>query len=358
MILYVDIIDVCNLRCRTCPRGVRAFPNTPKKMSQAMFMKIVEKACYDGAYQVGLFNWIEPFLIRDLQDYARIVKSFGLRCEVASTLSVRRIDGLLDCLKSVDMLWVTTSGYTQSVYEINHAAGSVEYVMRHLKEISMAKKNGAIFTDVLLRFLMFDYNAHEEIPLRNLANELGFRFEVLLGSGHPIRTKVSPPDRGKDQSQMKGGLFGAIRRAAGGILFHTRDNSVSVPIISSLLASFSSERRNSVCPLIFEHIALDAAGDVYQCSAYGNLPPLRIGPYLDLTREEILLRRHNQPFCNTCDWKRRPATKHEQELIRQAVDVRLGRPIKERLAHLSTQGPPARFSKEGYLLPKDGNLPW
>jgi hypothetical protein len=132
MILYIDINDVCNLKCATCPRGARAFPNTPTKMSLSTFKQIVEKGIYDGAYQVGLFNWIEPFLISDLYEYTQIVKSPDLRCEVASTLSLRRTPNLLKCLNSVDMLWVTMSGYTQPVYEINHVGGNVENIRQSL----------------------------------------------------------------------------------------------------------------------------------------------------------------------------------------------------------------------------------
>ena len=155
MLLYIDINDACNLKCTTCPRGVRAFPNTSKKMSLSMFRRIVEKGRHDGAYQVGLFNWVEPFLIDDLSEYTKIVKQFDLRCEVASTLSVRRINGLIPCLRFVDMLWVTISGYDQSTYEVNHHGGNVEYVLEHLRTISEAKKDGEIRSDILIRFLRF-----------------------------------------------------------------------------------------------------------------------------------------------------------------------------------------------------------
>lgn len=73
MLLYVDIIDACHLKCPTCARGVRAFPNTAKKMSLQMFRDIVHKAKDDGAYKVDIFSWIEPFLCRNLYEYIAIV---------------------------------------------------------------------------------------------------------------------------------------------------------------------------------------------------------------------------------------------------------------------------------------------
>ena len=328
MLLYIDINDACNLRCTTCPRGVRAFPNTNKKMSLSLFRRVVEKGRHDGAYQVGLFNWVEPFIVANLHEYTQIVKFFALRCEVASTLSLNNIDNLVDCLHHVDMLWVTISGYTQATYEINHVGGAMSNVMRHLATISQAKNAGDISTDVLVRYLMFDYNTREKDMMEALATKLGFRFEVLLGSGHPIIMKASKE----------------------------RDAE-----ISSALAAFNSsriyEQPGTVCPLIFEHIAVNADGDVYQCSAHGYHEPLRIGSYLDLSREEILNRRYNQPYCNFCNWKRRPASEMEKALLHQALDARLGRLISNRLGPLSGPNVEAEHTAEGYQLPKDGHTP-
>jgi hypothetical protein len=229
-------------------------------------------------------------------------------------------------LKTVDLLWVTISGCTQPIYEINHVSGNVEYVLQHLKDISFAKKAGIIETDILLRFLKFDYNAHEERALRALAEDYGFRFEVMLGTGHPIRMRASP---NREQEMMQ------------------------------LLGSFSSSRiydePGSVCPLLFEHICVNADGDVYQCSAHGYHPPLRIGAYLDLSREEILMRRYTHPFCNSCNWKRRQATDVEKALLHQALDVRLGRPIFDRVPRLSEPDAPVRLTPAGDQLPKDGH---
>lgn len=293
-----------------------------------VFNRVVEKGLNDGAYQIGLFNWIEPFLVTNLNEYAAAVKQYGLRCEVASTLSLRVIDNLIECLKSVDMLWITTSGFSQEIYEINHVGGHVEYMISHSKEIAQAKREGRIQTDILLRFLRFDYNEHEQEQVRDLALHLGFRFEVLIGSGHPMRKRV-PADRGRE--------------------------------IYDALGHFSSSRKHeppgSICPLLFEHIAVNADGDVYQCSAHGYHEPLRIGPYLELSREEILLRRYNQPFCNSCSWKRRAASDKEKLLLKQALDARLGLPIVDRVPHMSGPNVTSEIAEDGSILPKDGHVP-
>jgi MoaA/NifB/PqqE/SkfB family radical SAM enzyme len=329
MLLYIDINDICGLKCSTCPKGVRAFPNTSKKMSLDTFRQVVQKGRYDGAYQVGLFNWVEPFLIENLADYTLIVKQHGLRCEVASTLAVQKIPHLIECLRTVDMLWVTVSGLTQSVYEVNHVGGEVATVLRHLDEIHLARSEGRISTDVLVRFLKFDYNEHEVELFRQEAEKRGFRYEVLVASGHPIRM---PASRSKEQE---------IAQA-----------------LSQFTASSIYQRPGTVCPLIFEHIAVNADGDVYQCSAHGYHRALRIGSYLDLSREEILYRRYNHPYCNSCDWQRRVATDKEKDLLQEALQARVGRPPEVRTASMSLPMTGQKRNEHGHLLPKDGHGPW
>jgi hypothetical protein len=181
MLLYIDINDACGLKCPTCPKGVRAFPNTSKKMSLTMFSNIVQKGRYDGAYQVGLFNWVEPFLITNLHEYTNIVKMYGLRCEVASTLAVPKIPNLIACLASVDMLWHTVSGHSQSIYDVNHVGGKVSDVFRHMDTIAEAKREGRIQTDVLVRYLKYDYNEHEIGAFKDEATSRGFELCVNLG---------------------------------------------------------------------------------------------------------------------------------------------------------------------------------
>jgi MoaA/NifB/PqqE/SkfB family radical SAM enzyme len=329
MLLYVDINDSCNLKCPTCPRGVRAFKNTSKKMSTEKFRHVIAKAKYDGAYQVGLFNWVEPFLIDDLHEYCHIVKSFGLRCEIASTLSLKNIENFSECLQFVDMLWVTVSGFTQHIYETNHKGGKISHVFANLEKVHEMRESGQIATDILIRFLSWDYNAHEVDQFREFAAARNFRFEVLLGSGHPIR-QIASEHRGKE---------------------------ISVAL-STFTSSSLYQRPGTVCPLIFEHIAVNADGDVYQCSAHGYHDNLRIGSYLDLSREEILYRRYNNPFCNSCDWKRRVATDRENSLLLESMQMRIGRPSAARTIRLSDPDTPAAQNEFGEFLPKDGHTPW
>ena len=108
----------------------------------------------------------------------------------------------------------------------------------------------------------------------------------------------------------------------------------------------------SVCPLIFEHVTVNAHGDVYQCTAYGNFEVLRIGPFLELSREEVLFRRSVQPICRTCTWSRRPSTQVDRALLGQAFSAHIGEPVVDRIERLS--GPLESYPRtaEGHIVEK------
>jgi MoaA/NifB/PqqE/SkfB family radical SAM enzyme len=158
MLLYVDVIDACHLNCPTCVRGMRAFPNTSKKMSLEMFRNIINKAKGDGAYKVDIFSWIEPFLCRNLHEYVAVVKSAGLPCGLSSTLSIRNINEFDATIGAIDTLTISISGFEQEINEINHVGGTIEFVKRNLQRLDELKRSGATSVDATLRMLMFDYN--------------------------------------------------------------------------------------------------------------------------------------------------------------------------------------------------------
>ena len=323
MLLYVDIIDTCHLKCPTCARGVRAFPNTGTKMSLDMFRRIVHKARDDGAYRVDIFSWIEPFLCRNLHEYIAIVKDAGMPCGISSTLSLPKIQDFDAAICAMDLLTISISGFEQAIYEVNHVGANIHWVKRNLERLGELKRSGAAHVNATLRMLMFDYNSDEEPKLRDLAEEIGIRFEVLLAEGHPLRMRQP--------------------RDAEAELHHRIQSHGPAP---------RNEPAGKICPLIFEHVTVNAAGDVYQCTAYGNYQVLKIGPFLDLTREEILLRRFIQPACASCGWGRRAVAPIERVLLQQAMAARLGEEIVNRVPRLSAPVGYLPTTKEGHIISK------
>ena len=304
MVLYVDVVDVCNLKCPTCVRGTGLLPNSAKAMPLDKFERISVKARREGFTMVGLFNWTEPFLAPNLQKYIAIVKELGMQTGISSNLSLRRIDNLEAVLMRTDILQVSVSGFDQEVYEINHVGGRVDYIVSNLGKISELKKSGRIHTLVNIKFIQFDYNTGELEKLRDLAERLGLGFEVIQGHGHPQRWTIGRADEKLRQQ------------------------------LASYSAARPHEKPGEVCPLLFEHVVVDCAGDIFECCAFGNYDFMKIGQYLDLSPEEILLRRYQHPICNSCNWPRRAATEEEKHLLARSMLNRLS-------ASGSASAPPA-----------------
>jgi len=294
MILYVDVLDACNLRCRTCVRGLRGLKNSARQMPLDKFEHIVAKAVSDGFDSIQLFNWTEPFLLDNLHEYASIVRRYGFPCICSSNLSIKHIGNFREALASIDALTVSVSGLDQEVYEVNHAGGSIELVKRNLSIIADLKRAGAIATCVQLKFIRFDYNRDQESRLRDYAMSLGLEFAVTEGSGHPVT--------GDPRQFTEEHVWAQLRCFDAGRFI---------------------EHRGEVCAQVFDNVSLDVAGDVFLCCARPNYGVFRVGPYLELSMSEILITRHSHPMCPSCGFQRREATALEKQALREAFDQSL-----------------------------------
>jgi MoaA/NifB/PqqE/SkfB family radical SAM enzyme len=293
-IAYVDTIDVCQLKCPTCVRGLRGLENSAKTMPLDKFGAIVAKIASEGYNTVALYNWTEPFLNPRIADYIAEVKRHGLHCWVSTNFSLRRIPALEAALRSgIDYMIVSVSGFEQKVYEINHVDGDIEYVKANLRRAAEIKHSAGLPVAIRLRFIKFDYNHDQEPRLAALARELGIEFEAISGSGDPTGDKV----------------------------IHTRK------FFQDCIATARSERHfdapGKVCPLMFGQLVLNHEGKVSLCCGFPQYDVLQVGNYLDLPQEEILLRRYAHPMCNVCNFPRRDATPDDREALLDAVRFRM-----------------------------------
>jgi pyruvate-formate lyase-activating enzyme len=305
----IDIIDKCNLRCPTCWRGVAAQKNTSATMPLFRFREIVNKARAEGYPNIALINWTEPFLCKTLHEYIPIVKEAGLDCWLSSNLSLppdKYLPTISAALSAgVDILFVSVSGFTQDVYEINHVGGRIDWIKANLEGISKELRSGKITTSVWIRYLEFPYNGHEKAPWADYARRLGVGFD-------PVPAHGDPNDPLPSEKVFQQHLQDRIKD------FATLDGSGIVEEISSS----EIEIPEKVCSLIADRIALDAKGDAYLCCAYPNADQLRIGSYVDIGESELLLSRHNHPFCATCEIpsRRNLTSKDRERFIRAFSD--------------------------------------
>jgi hypothetical protein len=288
---YVDTIDVCQLKCPTCVRGLRVLENSSAKMSLEQFKEIANKLKVEGYNKIGLFNWTEPFLNRTLQDYVAEVKKHDLPCWISSTFSLRHIDNLEATLVAgADLIIVSMSGMDQETYETNHVGGDLAYALQNLRLAADIVRRFGLPTVIRMRFIRFDYNAHHIDPAQAFARDLGIDFEVIKGGGNPFDSDL-----------------------AGHTDRFFRDH------IATADSQTSQEACGKTCGLMFDQIAIDCKGDIYICCAMPTHPSLRIGRYLDLTADEILLRRYVHSFCRSCNMPRRDASQSDKARLYRAI---------------------------------------
>jgi len=343
-VCYIDIIDKCNLRCSACPRGLRLLKNSTESMSIDLFKKVVEKAKAEGYDEIGIYNWTEPFLSKALPEYISVVKEFGLFCDVTSNLSLKpqeHFDTIEQSLVAgIDHLAVSVSGYGQAVYEVNHVGGNISWVKQNLERIAQLRRDGNISSArISLRFLKFDYNIEEESVLKEYANSLGLDFEVIDGMGHPnnpVTSYVSEEDSV--------------------ILYNSEEDFLNK--LKNFTPSRIYEKNREICFLIMDTVSIDCKGDVYLCCAYPNYSSLRIGAYLEIPKDDILLKRYTHPVCTSCPFPRRKATESDCKALVGALQSRLGNSNKlqdeytQNIEPLPKSGAEVKFSKPklpGYL---------
>ena len=129
MIIYVDVVGRCNLKCPSCPSGNTAHNNhVGGAMWTSLLSDILKKAVAESdANTVGLYNWTEPLLHPQIGSLIKIVKSYGLGCLVSSNLNLsKNIEQVVEAVP--DFLRVTVSGFTNGVYQKQHAGGDIEKV--------------------------------------------------------------------------------------------------------------------------------------------------------------------------------------------------------------------------------------
>lgn len=173
---YIDIGNVCNLRCPFCVTG-SGQSTQPRGLMTLDTFKIILSKISHSAKLISLYNWGEATLNRDLFAIIKECHELGIRTHIDSNLSALRFDNhsaerLVN--SGLSSLFISVDGATQSVYELYRVRGKIDLVWKNLKEIMDAKVRCRSDTPHLAwLYHVHRGNEHEMGIAAQMANDLG-----------------------------------------------------------------------------------------------------------------------------------------------------------------------------------------
>lgn len=265
-------------------------------MDYDKFKKIIDKSSSIGINGVSLYNWTEPFLCKNIHNYACYIKEKNMHCDISTNLALPNIPNLIPTLKFCDRLIISVSGFNQDTYSINHRGGNINYVKRNLEIISDAKKRNEISTKVIIRYIMFDYNKHEFELFEKFGNSLGLLVEEHTGAGKPKQ------NRNKN-------------------LKNNNESAWFNEYINANLPHFDYIKTDMVCVKAVDSFIVDSHGSCFLCCLVPTFKNTKVGNFLDDDIDMIQFRRHTHPFCAFCRLKKliSPSPEQKLTLLRGAI---------------------------------------
>lgn len=273
----VDIVDACNLRCVHCPRGVYYKKSTSTKMGPDFFKRLLDKMTSECTCQrVDLYNWSEPFLHPELDEFVKAVTRKNVACGLSSNLSFNKPSHLEAVLMNSPSLIVSVSGFTQAIHERYHKGSNIENVKSNLKFIANLRKTKGLSLHVRIHCLQFVDNQEDQLLWEQFCRDYEFIYHAIPA----CCSEVTTPET-------------AARLLIQPGFYRDSDGETKMHMNFSETPSFET------CPL-HNTIPINAYGDVYLCCIYWNRDEYRIGNFLDTPLAAIQEKRFLHRACSHC----------------------------------------------------------
>jgi radical SAM protein with 4Fe4S-binding SPASM domain len=191
-VIFVDPVNLCNLKCPLCATGMGEIARVQKRMDYEHFKHVID-TMKGWAYEVSLYNWGEPLLHKDIFDMIGYARSNNLATVMSSNLSLHK-PGLMDRIleSGLEELTVSIDGVTQETYEKYRVNGNLDLVLRNLRYLMNRRRELGLKTPwVEWQFITFKHNEHEMQAARDLAREIGVDLIRFIPPGVPFDADVN-----------------------------------------------------------------------------------------------------------------------------------------------------------------------
>lgn len=183
--VHLDVTNACNLDCVTCwnygPALATPRPVAWKRLriEPALFTRVLGEVAASGVERIVLSGGGEPFTHPDLEAFIAQVKQRGLRLTVITNGTLCDFPRLREL--GVDQLLLNLASATPHTYAAYHPNQPPETFHRLVEGVETLRG----VTAVNLVQVINGLNAHELVPMLELAHRLGARSSFKVGEVPP-----------------------------------------------------------------------------------------------------------------------------------------------------------------------------
>lgn len=183
--ICIDPGNFCNLRCPECITGTHHPERLkPRAMTLEEF-KNVFNLVKKYVFNVSLYNWGEPFMVKDIFGMIEYATSNGVGVTIHSNMNIfdeRKAEAAVRA--KLTHVYCSIDGASQAVYEQYRRRGNLSTAINNVRLLLDARKRlGATHPFVTWKYLVFPHNHHEVEQARSLAMEVGVdEFVVVTGT--------------------------------------------------------------------------------------------------------------------------------------------------------------------------------
>jgi MoaA/NifB/PqqE/SkfB family radical SAM enzyme len=184
---FVDVCNVCNLRCPLCPTGTYELNRHQGMMSFEEYKAILSQI-EPYAMEVCLYNWGEPFLNKDIFKIIRHTADLNIGTNLSTnftTLEPSDMDKVAE--SGLEYLVVSLDGTTQDVYSEYRVRGDIDLVLANIQALVEARQRLKSRTPFIeWQYLVFKHNEHQMDEARRMARELKVDLLRFTSPGMPF----------------------------------------------------------------------------------------------------------------------------------------------------------------------------
>jgi len=166
---------MCHLQCPLCPTGLRVNERNFCNLNMDIFRSLIDEVG-DYVFFVDFFNWGEPLLNNQLEEFLLILHKKKISTTLSTNLSVKISDERIRKLinSGVNHIIVSLDGGSKGSYTTYRRGGDFDLVVDNLKRIvEIRYKIGSKTPYISWQYIVFSFNEHELDKAQKMAQDIG-----------------------------------------------------------------------------------------------------------------------------------------------------------------------------------------